>query len=1693
MPSLYSNITSSGNVASSNFTTLYSGSGQIQPSQPYGNANVVGLLAAGTDGGNTVGNILSAGNVTANYFIGNIVGNVIGNVTAAGSTTQVQFNNAGNLGASADFTFDDATNVLSVAGNITATGNVQGTYFLGNGSQLTGLPSPYGNANVSAYLASGTNTANIITSGNVSGAYFLGNVSCASGIFTNKIFNGTSNVEVASANANVTVSVNGTANVAVFANTGVSVTGNTTAGNFVTSGNLYGNVVGQVFVSPGNANVIIRQIDAVNQANAVYIDANNVIVGNTGNSSKLVAAVNNQLQLAVSGTGGPQMYLNPTSTGNLDLRSSGTAVPGGFAGNGNINLSGNVFISNAASQVGSATGSANLTVRDNVSVGGTTSVTGNITGGNINTAGNVSATGNVNAQTAVNTMLLSGNATANLVIVNQAGVGRGPILVDANKIFVKQTGASSFTNFAIESENQALQLTTSGTGAPSVFVGKFTANTVLTGNIEVVSSNSGGFGGTGNINLEGNVYVSRGLGGSSAANGWANLMVTDSIYAGGQISAAGNITAGSGNFFIGNGSQLTGIVTTLGGNLSANIEGNGFGANNLTFVSSTGNISTTGNVVGTWLWGDGSNISGSVPNAAAVRFPVKNTSGGTLTRGTPIYVTGTVGATDTVEVSASRADTIGTMGAVGLLESTLAVNATGYAVSVGILSGFDTSTFTVGSQLYVGATGGLTQTRPTGANVVQSVGVVGRVSVATGKIEVNIWNYEDLPNLGDGNIWIGNATAGLPTQVTLATYTGNIGAGNISVSGNVTGGNLITAGTISASATSANIALSNIVITSQSVNQGQQYTAVNASNLAVSGSTVNPGRMLFGNGFQGNVSSALDIGLRQSKSRFGFWDTQQVPSGYAFFGVNLASTAHYQLAGNTNSGARLFSGTNFNLVASEGAANTFVSTGTVPAAVTGFNTFAIAGNWVGNTTGGMANVGNVIVNTASGGVFGTIAYGGSNIGNSYGVVATNQSSGIGGTTANIANQIYFAPWDSLGAGTITTPGNVFAYYNPGTTNDYGVTHANQFRSSPNYYFLRNDDNVAQAKLGSLRLYHEFQYPLATSGTVNIDKNNAQVQYLAPTANVTIGDFQNFVTTANDSTNNDDQTDTVTLVIQQGATPYTVTLPTGNASITYVNGVNTIPETANARINMTIQASRIANASAYLVSVQSTDPVLSLTGNITGGNLLTGGLVSATGNITGGNLATTGLTDIGNIVVANATTYTSKVAFNPDAAVINANVAPGRMLFGNGIAGNFSGNLYPTGGSMGGTRLLQADSYNRNNSGQTSRGIAALQVITLTANVTNNTNRIQALGGEITIGGGPSGNTLNQSATASGGRVFGVSAGQFLVNVGDPNGNFGVGNTRIEQLTTNGGAVQTFGNSTIGTAYGYVTLAVQNTSTANIGNLVGYTLSGLAGSNISGNVYSFYHPSSVQTDSMGVSFANAYRNATNYYSLRVDDDVAQVKLGSLRYYHQFQYATATSGTVNIDKNNAQVQYLAPTANVTIGDFQNFVTTASTGTANKDQTDIVTLIIKQGATPYTVTLPTGNASIQYVGNVSSVPAIANSWTQLNIQASRVAGATAYLVNVETSDPTLSLTGNITGANLNTGGTVSATGNVTGNNIVSTSFMQLATYTAAALTAITGQAGMIACVTDSAGGGNPNGMIAFWDTTNARWSYVHDNTAV
>lgn len=54
---------------------------------------------------------------------------------------------------------------------------------------------------------------------------------------------------------------------------------------------------------------------------------------------------------------------------------------------------------------------------------------------------------------------------------------------------------------------------------------------------------------------------------------------------------------------------------------------------------------------------------------------------------------------------------------------------------------------------------------------------------------------------------------------------------------------------------------------------------------------------------------------------------------------------------------------------------------------------------------------------------------------------------------------------------------------------------------------------------------------------------------------------------------------------------------------------------------------------------------------------------------------------------------------------------------------------------------------------------------------------------------------------------------------------------------------------------------------------------------------------------------------------------------------------------------------------------------------------------------------------------------------------------------------------------------------------SFVRLAAYSKSELNAITGVIGQIAVLNNS----NPIGMMAYWDGTNNRWSYVYNNGAV
>lgn len=123
--------------------------------------------------------------------------------------------------------------------------------------------------------------------------------------------------------------------------------------------------------------------------------------------------------------------------------------------------------------------------------------------------------------------------------------------------------------------------------------------------------------------------------------------------------------------------------------------------------------------------------------AGSVYIHVKNLSGGTLAKGTPVRVTGAVGDTTTLEVAAADSASAGTMPAIGVLSDSLAANASGHAVVGGELTSLDTSAYSIGQPLYVAAGGGLTATKPS-SGTIQQVAIVGRVHASTGSITVTI-------------------------------------------------------------------------------------------------------------------------------------------------------------------------------------------------------------------------------------------------------------------------------------------------------------------------------------------------------------------------------------------------------------------------------------------------------------------------------------------------------------------------------------------------------------------------------------------------------------------------------------------------------------------------------------------------------------------------------------------------------------------------------------------------------------------------------------------------------------------------------------------------------------------------------------------------------------------------------------------
>jgi hypothetical protein len=173
-------------------------------------------------------------------------------------------------------------------------------------------------------------------------------------------------------------------------------------------------------------------------------------------------------------------------------------------------------------------------------------------------------------------------------------------------------------------------------------------------------------------------------------------------------------------------------------------------------------------------------------SATVVTIECKNTHTTPLTKGTPVYQTGTVGATDVIEIAPGNAlVSAGAQPSIGLLQQDLAINEFGYVIITGELLNVTTDpidglTPVTGQKVFVKSGGGLTLTKPTTElNSIQNMGLVGKVSGGNaGSITVSsIMRTNDVPNLPTGRIWIGDGNTIVSDTVYVDEPNGRVGIG----------------------------------------------------------------------------------------------------------------------------------------------------------------------------------------------------------------------------------------------------------------------------------------------------------------------------------------------------------------------------------------------------------------------------------------------------------------------------------------------------------------------------------------------------------------------------------------------------------------------------------------------------------------------------------------------------------------------------------------------------------------------------------------------------------------------------------------------------------------------------------------------------------------------------------------------------
>jgi hypothetical protein len=493
--------------------------------------------------------------------------------------------------------------------------------------------------------------------------------------------NGTSNVSVAE-NANVTISIAGSANVVNFAGTVSEFTGNVTISNDLTVANSL-SITQDVTIGD---QLIINGSFGSN----VLPDTNNTRT--LGNATLRFASMNTVL---VDATG------NITTTANVsggNLISSGSHITTGNVTGGNFITAGNV------------------------------EATGNVSGGNVVTGGAVIATGNASALNITSTG--SGNITAGGFFIGDGGFISN-VTVASNVAVTQIANGTSIVGIASSGGNVEitsggiLTLQTDGTNVEFLVPLDFgSSNVVTTGNVS-----GGNVLATANVIATGNVSGTYILGDGSQLTGIDSAAISNGTS---NVTVATNsdITMGVANSPItivsATGSATTGIVSATGnvsgGNViaTANVDANKISVTDTMvaggIVTGSG-LNTTGIITdGTMQIQTGSLTSVANIAAGGNVTVTGNISGGNIVTGAEVIATGNVNGGNIIATAAVDAVTI--------------TQETGIFTTRANVQGATSSTTTTTGALLVAGGAGIVENVNIGGLVV----VTGNITTASGNI-----------------------------------------------------------------------------------------------------------------------------------------------------------------------------------------------------------------------------------------------------------------------------------------------------------------------------------------------------------------------------------------------------------------------------------------------------------------------------------------------------------------------------------------------------------------------------------------------------------------------------------------------------------------------------------------------------------------------------------------------------------------------------------------------------------------------------------------------------------------------------------------------------------------------------------------------------------------------------------------------